>query len=151
MKSWISFLLPDDEYKQKKMLYFYSEGAIILFLSLIVVFIGDYYFNMDIGISLLISIAIFPLYVTARYIISGIEYTDVATDKAYKKELKVIFVRVIGFIVIFTLLFMIFDGIPNGTDEWLNVIGLLLSVGFVWFITSFVSLKRSYKKNKDLS
>lgn len=151
MKSWISFLLPDDEYKHKKVLYFYSEGAIILFLSLIAVFIGNYYFNMDTEISLLISIAIFPLYVTTRYIISGIEYTDVATAKAYRKELKVIFVRLIGFIVIFIILFMIVDGIPNGFDEWLNFVGLLLSVGFVSFITSFVSLKRSYKKNKDLS
>ena len=35
MKTWIHFLLPDDEYKEKKIMAFLAEGAIILLLSLI--------------------------------------------------------------------------------------------------------------------
>ncbi|MGM8366665.1 hypothetical protein ACLIBG_14510 [Virgibacillus sp. W0181] len=140
MKSWISFLLPNDEYKRKSMLYFYSEGAIILCTSLIVMLICSNYFKMDVGIVLLLSIAIFLLYVTTRYIVSGIEYTEVATEKAYKIELKVIFVRVIGFIIIFTVLNIIWSGFPNEIDEWINILGLLLSVGLVWFGSSQVLL-----------
>ncbi|MFD2208533.1 DUF3278 domain-containing protein [Virgibacillus halophilus] len=150
MKSWICFLLPDDEYKQQKMLYFYSEGAIILVISLIIMMICNTFFNLDAGIVLLSSIAIFLFYITARYIVSGIEYTDVATEKAFKKELKVIFVRVISFVVIFALMYIIWSGVPDVRSEWLNMIGLLLSVGLIWFFSSFISLKRSFKKNRDL-
>ncbi|CAI9395359.1 hypothetical protein ACTQ5K_01435 [Niallia sp. Sow4_A1] len=28
MKSWISFLLPDDEYREEKILYYLSEGSL---------------------------------------------------------------------------------------------------------------------------
>ncbi|MDY0396111.1 hypothetical protein RWE15_19265 [Virgibacillus halophilus] len=77
---------------------------------------------------------------------SGIEYTDVATEKAFKKELKVIFVRVISFVVIFALMYIIWSGVPDVRSEWLNMIGLLLSVGLIWFFSSFISLKRSFKK-----
>ncbi|MEL4027147.1 hypothetical protein NST89_00615 [Caldifermentibacillus hisashii] len=103
MKSWISFLLPNDEYKEKKMLYFFSEGAIILFLSLIVMIICNKYFNLDVETVLLAAIAIFLFYVSGRYIISGIEYADITTESAYRKELRVIFIRTIGFVV------MLFD------------------------------------------
>lgn len=35
MKSWISFLLPDDEYREEKILYYLSEGSIIPFSNLL--------------------------------------------------------------------------------------------------------------------
>ncbi|MCR1832784.1 DUF3278 domain-containing protein [Oceanobacillus caeni] len=151
MKSWISFLLPDDEYKEKRMLYFFSEGAIILFLSVIIMIICNRIFTInDVEIVLLLFVAIFLLYVSGRYIISGIEYTDIATEHSYKKEIKNIFSRTCSFVVIFMLLYLIFLDIPSNRNEWMEIIGLLLSVGIVWFITSFISLRRSYKKNKEL-
>ncbi|MCF3943689.1 DUF3278 domain-containing protein [Oceanobacillus alkalisoli] len=150
MKSWISFLLPDDEYKEKKMLYFYAEGAIILFLSLIVMMICNNFFNLEAETVLLAAIAIFLFYVTGRYMIAGIEYTDIATKHAYKKELRNISVRTIGFVVIFFALYLIFVNIPSSLHKWGELLGLLISVSTVCFLSSYISLNRSYKKNKKL-
>ena len=93
MKSWISFLMPVDEYKEKRMLYFFAEGGILLFLSLVLMMIGNKYFSLDLEFILLSAIILFILYVFARYIVAGIEYTEVATEMAYKKELRVILVK----------------------------------------------------------
>ncbi|MED4718494.1 hypothetical protein [Bacillus badius] len=150
MKSWISFLLPNDEYKEKKMLYFFSEGAIILLLSLIVMIICNKYFNLDVETVLLAALAIFLFYVSGRYIVSGIEYTDISTERAYRKELRVIFIRTIRFVVIFMALYLIFINVPTRLDKWFEILGLLISISVVWFLSSYISLKRSYKKNKEL-
>lgn len=150
MKSWISFLLPNDEYKEKKMLYFFSEGAIILFLSLIVMIICNKYFNLDVETVLLAAIAIFLFYVSGRYIISGIEYADITTESAYRKELRVIFIRTIGFVVIFMICYLIFTNSLKNLDEWFEILSLLIGVSVIWFLSSYISLKRSYKKNKEL-
>lgn len=150
MKSWISFLLPNDEYKEKKMLYFFSEGAIILFLSLIVMIICNKYFNLDVETVLLAALATFLFYVSGRYIVSGIEYTDISTERAYRKELRVIFIRTIRFVVIFMALYLIFINVPTRLDKWFEILGLLISISVVWFLSSYISLKRSYKKNKEL-
>ncbi|GLY12594.1 DUF3278 domain-containing protein [Pseudobacillus badius] len=150
MKSWISFLLPNDEYKEKKMLYFFSEGAIILFLSLIVMIVCNKYFNLDVETALLAALAIFLFYVSGRYIVSGIEYTDISTERAYRKELRVIFIRTIRFVVIFMALYLIFINVPTRLDKWFEILGLLISISVVWFLSSYISLKRSYKKNKEL-
>ncbi|MFS0824690.1 DUF3278 domain-containing protein [Bacillus sp. 1P02SD] len=150
MKSWISFLLPNDEYKKKRMLYFFSEGSIILLLTLVGMIIFNKYIDIGTETSLLLSIAIFLFYISGRYIMSGIEYTDIATEGAYRKELKHIYVRTGGFIGVFILLYLVVTGIPNNQNEWIEIIALLFSVSLLWFITSFISLKRSYKKNKEL-
>lgn len=150
MKSWVSFFLPNDEYKEKKMLYFLSEGAIILFLSLIVMIVCNKYFNLDVETVLLLNIAIFLFYVSGRYIVSGIEYTDISTEREYRKELRVIFIRTIGFVVIFMTLYLIFINVPSSLNEWFEISGLLISVSVVWFLSNYISLKRSYKKNKEL-
>lgn len=150
MKSWISFLLPADEYKERRMLYFFAEGAIIIFISLMLMLICNHFINLDVRNTLLLAIAIFLLYVSVRYMISGIEYTDVVTEKSYRKELKVILTRTCSFVVIFSLLYFIIVGFPNTQNEWIEVIGLLVVVSLVWYITSFISLTRSYKKNKEL-
>lgn len=150
MKSWISFLLPNDEYKEKKMLYFFSEGAVILFLSLIVMMICNKYFHLDVEIVLLVAIAIFLFYVSGRYIVSGIEYTDISTERAYKKELKVISIRTIGFVVIYLVCYLIFINLPKNFNDWFEILSLLIGISIIWFLSSYISLKRSYKKNKEL-
>ena len=150
MKSWLSFLLPDDEYKERRLLYFFSEGAIILFLTLLLMIISNRIFHLEVETALLISIAIFLFYVSGRYILSGMEYTDIATVHSYKREIKHIFSKTCSFTVIFMLLYVFVEGIPNDADGWISIVGLIVSVSFVWFITSYISLKRSYKKNKEL-
>ncbi|MBN3555728.1 DUF3278 domain-containing protein [Fictibacillus nanhaiensis] len=150
MKSWISFLLPDDEYKNIKMLYFFSEGAILLFLSLVVMLIGNKSFQFGTETILLVAIGIFLLYVSGRYIISGIEYTDISTERAYRKELKATIIKVIGFVVIFLTVYLLLMGAPTSLNQWFEIGGLLISVSIVKFLSTYVSLKRSYQKNKEL-
>ncbi|WP_186578208.1 DUF3278 domain-containing protein [Aquibacillus kalidii] len=150
MKSWISYLLPNDEYKEKRMLYFLSEGAVILFFSLIIMIICNNLFNISGENATLLSSAIFLFYVSGRYILSGIEYTDIATEHSYKKELKSIFSRTCSFVVIYMLFYLFVVKIPSNLNEWIDAIGLLLSISLVLFFTSYISLKRSYNKNKEL-
>ncbi|WP_026907311.1 hypothetical protein [Paucisalibacillus globulus] len=150
MKSWLAFFIPSDEYKEKRMLYFLSEGAILLLLSLVVMVICNQFYPMNTGLALLIPIAIFLFYVMGRYILSGIEYTDIATETAYKKEIKRILNKIGGIVVIYALLYLLIVGFPANNTEWIDFIGLLLVVGVLWFFTSFISLKRSYKKNREL-
>jgi len=146
MKSWITFLLPKDEYKEKMMLYFLAEGVVILLLALVGMLVYSNYFNITITNALLITILIFAMYVTVRYSTSGIEYSDVSTIKAYKKESKAIAFRTIVFFVMLVLLYLLLEG----TDKWLNLVLLTLAISITWFLMSFISLKRSYHKNKDL-
>jgi hypothetical protein len=151
MKTWLSFLLPADEYKEKKMLYFLSEGGLILFLSLIVFWIiNKFAINIEVETILLSSMGIFILYMSVRYIISSIEYTDIHTETAYKKELRVILIRVIVFLITFVPIYLVFIEMPTSMEKWFELLGLILGVSFVWFLASYTSLKRSYSKNKKL-
>lgn len=87
MKSWLSFLLPDDEYREKKALYFLSEGSVILLLFLIgTFFINKYVPNLqlDLELALFLAIWLFIGYVFLRYIISGMEYTTFLRNRLIK-------------------------------------------------------------------
>lgn len=78
------------------------------------------------------------------------EYGDVATEKAFRKERRVILIRTIGFVVIFLMLYLTIIEFPADWSQWFELLGLLLVVSVVMFITNYISLKRSYQKNKDL-
>ncbi|MGD7008651.1 hypothetical protein [Metabacillus sp. 84] len=89
MKSWISFLLPDDEYKERKIMQFLSESSILLLFYLIALIAAAQIFpgwNPDMELAAGGGIGIFSFYVCGRYILSGIEYTDVTTEKRFAKE-----------------------------------------------------------------
>lgn len=150
MKSWISFLLPDDEYKEKKLLHFLSEGAIILFLSLLVTLISSRFINFDPETVLFLHVVLFVIYVLGRYIISGIEFTNIATEQEYKKELKVIVVKSAGFTAMFILVYPFISGLPASISEWLGTLGFSTLAGLMMFFINFISLKRSYNRNKEL-
>lgn len=150
MKSWITFLLPEDEYKERKMLFFFAEAGVFLFAVLSVLLVTNNYFTFDAGTVLLLGVALFLFYITARYMFAGIEYTDVMSEKAYKKQVKVTFVRSLSFLAIFVVLYAIFLGIPSDRGEWLDVIGISVITAIIMFVTTYISLKRSYKKNKEL-
>ncbi|MGD7045706.1 DUF3278 domain-containing protein [Jeotgalibacillus proteolyticus] len=150
MKTWISLLLPNDEYKEKKILAFLAEGGVLLFISLIFMTFLNRYTNVDAEIVLLISMGVFVLYISGRYTLSGIEYTEVSTEKAYKKERNVILVKSFSFILIFVCLYFVFIQFPATWAEWAEISGFLLTVFLLMYVSSFISLKRSYKKNKEL-
>ncbi|RPF56537.1 hypothetical protein [Abyssicoccus albus] len=150
MKSWISLFLPRDEYKEKKILYFFGEGSVLLMLYLVFMLLGLFWFQIDGQTIVLIGIMIFLFYVTLRYIFSGIEYTEVSTKSQYKKELKFISFRSIFALFGYALMYLLLEGIPSTTEAWIDFIGLTICFSVVWGIISFISLKSSYKKNKDL-
>ena len=149
MKSWISILLPEDEYKERKMLQFLSEGGVILFLSLIAALVFGRFYALDAELVLLLHVAIFLFYVLGRYIVSGIEFTDVATDREYKKEMKVILVKSVGFTAMFILFTPLFN-MSSSTSGWIEIIGVAALAGLFLFIINYVSLKRSFNRNKEL-
>lgn len=150
MKSWISFLLPNDEYKEKKILHFFSEGAILLFLSLLVTLICSRFINFDTETVLFLHVFLFMIYVLGRYIISGIEFTNIATEQEYKKELKVIVVKSAGFTAMFILVYPFISGLPASISEWLGTLGFSTLAGLMMFFINFISLKSSYNRNKEL-
>ncbi|ANU28279.1 hypothetical protein [Planococcus versutus] len=150
MKSWISFLLPDDEYKESKILYFFSEGAILLFLSLLVTFICSRFISFDTETVLFLHVVLFVVYVLGRYIVSGIEFTSIATEQEYQKELKVILVKSAGFTAMFILVYPFISGLPVSISEGLGIIGFSTWAGLMMFFINFISLKRSYNRNKEL-
>lgn len=153
MKSWISFLLPEDEYKEKKLLYFLAEGAVILVAALLFIFISSRYipaFQIDVEFSIFLVIALFITYVFLRYILSGIEYTDIATQSSYKKELANIFMKSGIFGCLFMTLYFISSILSSNTSGWIETIGFGLTTAFFWFLLSYISLKKSYNKNKEL-
>lgn len=151
MKSWISFLLPEDEYKEKKILHFFSEGSILLFLALIVSLICSRFINIDTETILFLHVVLFAVYVLGRYVLSGIEFTAIATEREYKKERKVIVIKSVGFVIIFLLGYSFVSEFPSSLSEWINILGVSLLAGLFLFFINFISLKRSYQKNKELA
>ena len=153
VKSWISILLPNDEYKEKRILYILAEASIVLLVFLLFSFglhelISHWAFGIDVVTGS--GIAIFVGYVTFRYIFSGIEYTDIGTEMEYKKEKGLITFKSVTFVVIFFILYSLFIGLPSTGEQWFEILGLLVCVGIGMFLINYISLKRSYKKNKSL-
>lgn len=150
MKSWISVLLPTDEYKEKRMVYFFAEGGVLLLLMLFLLMISSIFFTISVGVALFTSIAVFLLYVVVRYILSGMEFTEVATETSYKKEVKNTLKKTSGFVLIFAVFYLLLGDVPSNRIEWIESVGLMVSVGIAWFLLNYISLKRSYNKNKEL-
>lgn len=74
----------------------------------------------------------------------------ISTEKEYKKERKIIVLKAAGFIAISLAVFSIFIEVPTRFEEWIETFGLLVLAGFFMFFTSYISLKRSFQRNKDL-
>ncbi|PEW08800.1 DUF3278 domain-containing protein [Bacillus cereus] len=153
IKSWLSVLLPKDEYKKQKTLYFLAESSIILFITLIILFSihrisPDLEINPEIYLGM--SISIFVIYILTRYILSGIEYSNITTEKEFRKEKNRISFNSLKFIFIFFITYSLIIGIPKTQSQWIDLIILILLSGIFMFLLGYISLRRSYKKNKDL-
>lgn len=94
MKTWLKIFLPDDEYKERQMLIFLAEAAVVqVVLVLALMMIDQLFFPMTSKLMLVICLFSIILYVGVRYIFSGIEYTEVSTEKEYKKQVKMLRVK----------------------------------------------------------
>ena len=156
MKSWLKIFLPQDEYKERQMLNFLAEAAVLQVILIVVLMIINQLF-VPMSSKFLLTICVFSmiLYVGVRYIFSGIEYTDISTEKEYKKQVKLLRIKSIGFAAIFFILAVFFNLLgsvsffDNREDQLDFFIVLAIAVVFL-FGTQYISLRRSYMKNKDL-
>lgn len=152
-KTWISKLLPKDEYREKRMLYFFTEAAIILGVLLVLYTVLALYIPiLDIpgSIIALLSFMFLMTYITIRSILTGIEHPDVATEKRFKKQKRTSILTAISFMGIFIISSLLIKGIPSNVEDVLDIIGPAFLAAIFFFIINYVSLKKSYKKNKEL-
>ncbi|WP_257348714.1 DUF3278 domain-containing protein [Pseudalkalibacillus decolorationis] len=152
-KSWISFLLPDDEYKEKKMLYFMAESAVLLAVALFIYALitnVELYGSSETGTLAGLSFVFLTGYVLVRYTFSGIEYTDIVGHNSYQKEKKTILFRSLMFLITFLVASIILKGIPADMEELLDLLGPSILAAVFMYFWNYISLKRSYQKNKDL-
>jgi uncharacterized membrane protein YkvI len=148
--SWLSLFLPEDEYKEKRILYFLGEVAILgLCVSLLFLMASYIYPLRLIEMNMFFSFVIVGqvIYIFLRYIFSGMEYTDTFSSKDYKREMKKIFFQSLTFTLVFFVLYVLISGLPQKQPEWRGVIGLPIISGFLMFLINFISLKSSYRKN----
>src|SRR5699024_11113237 len=123
--------------------------ALLLLLGLIKYVFNFMFFDADI----LIMMAPFLMmaYVYLRYIFSGIEFTEVASKGAYHKQRRASGKRSLLAGLLFFLIQLLINGLPANPDEKLDLIALPIIFTIFYFLFDFISLKRSYRKNKDLT
>ena len=156
MKSWLKIFLPDDEYKERQMLFFLAEAAVLQVILIIVLMAVDQLFiPLTSKFMLICCLAGILFYVGLRYILSGIEYTDISTEKDYKEQVKILKIKSLGFIVIYIILAVIFEvlgwvSLFDSRNEQVEFFIILALAGVFIFVTQYISLRRSYLKNKEL-
>ncbi|GGE71867.1 hypothetical protein [Priestia taiwanensis] len=146
MNSWITKFLSNDEYKQKQLLAFIAEGAIIQLVGSFLIFALHLYYGIDILFMFAMPV-IFLFYVFGRYLLSGIEYTDLFTEEDYKKKRnRFFFIELPGYtITLFVLQLILIQDRPL-----IDIIGVTITSNTLLIVVRLVSLRRSYKKNRNL-
>lgn len=151
-KTWIRFLLPDDEYKRRNMLVYFAEAAILQLVAVVaLIVISRFEFiPLDSGIVLIGMLFGTIAYIWIRYILSGMEFAEIMTEKAYRRERKVIVIKSTSFLLIMCVSMSSFYAF--GTMSVPLIEGLIVSfiAVLLLFLTNYVSLKRSYQKNREL-
>ena len=156
MKTWLNYFLPEDEYKERQMLIFLAEAA-VLQVILILILMMTSQFIVPLAATLMLSICLFSiiLYVGIRYIFSGIEYTNVCTEQQYKHEIKLLRKKSFSFMAIYLLLAVVFQFIGSASffdtkESRFDFFVILAISGLFLFATQYISLRMSYEKNKNL-
>lgn len=153
MKTWLSIFLPNDEYKERQMLIFMAEAAVIqVVIALVLLIITQLFLPLPSKFILVICIFSIILYAGIRYIFSGIEYTDISTENEYKKQVKVLRGKSIGFAVLYVVLSFMFQlfGFFEGSVNILDFFIVSVISAVFLFGTQYISLRKSYLKNRDL-
>lgn len=135
IKSFLNFLLPDDEYKRIRIVYFIAEAAVILAVVLLLYTLFTSWFDWQSGEGFVIAIlsAFFILmYTFIRYIFSGMEHTNVVHREQFVKKKKSILFNALGVGFVFFVLNLIFEGFPNNWEEAMDIIGP--TIFFIIFI-----------------
>ncbi len=152
IKSWLNSFLPSDEYKKQKNLYFLSESLIIIIFFLFISLLLNNLLNitLDFELVVMLAFAICSIYYFLRYVLSGIEYSNIYTKKEFKIEKRKIVFQTIRFTIMFGVLYLLFVEVPKSLATWLEYAIYICIIGIFAFLMSYISLRRSYNKNKKL-
>ncbi|MFN2746838.1 MULTISPECIES: DUF6773 family protein [Bacillus] len=149
----MKFFKSGDEYVNKSMNQFFSEAGMMIAALLFLDFLIRGLILQRPSSEYLVSGIAFAVYagwILLRYLLSGLEYPEIASKTAYRKKRKEMLAVSITSGIIFSILTLIFTGIPDGPEEWLDLIVMFVLFTFLYFITNFISLHKSFKKNQDL-
>ncbi|WP_040286077.1 hypothetical protein [Sporosarcina koreensis] len=152
-KTWIANLLSKDEYREKRFLYFVAESVLILSILLFLYLIVDSFLidlNVPGDVMALISLGFLSIYILLRSTLTGIEYPEIATKARYKKEKRSKVYGSIRFGILFIIVYGVFKGIPANLQEVVNVIGPATLATIFFFLLNYISLRKSYSKNRKL-
>lgn len=152
-KTWIANLLSKDEYREKRFLYFVAESVLILSILFFLYLIIDS-FLIDLNVAgdmmALISLGFLSIYILLRSTLTGIEYPEIATKERYKEEKRSKAYESIRFGILFIIVYGVFKGIPANLQEAVNVIGPAILAAIFFFLLNYISLRKSYSKNREL-
>lgn len=152
-KTWIANLLSKDEYREKRFLYFVAESVLILSILLFLYLIVDSFLidlNVPGDMMALISLGFLSIYILLRSTLTGIEYPEIATKARYKKEKRSKIYGSIRFGILFIIVYGVFKGIPANLQEVVNVIGPATLAAIFFFLLNYISLRKSYSKNREI-
>lgn len=137
-------LLARDEYKQQQISKFIVEGALLQFATSSVMMALFVFTSIEPFILLMIPCLIFLFYVLVRYILSGIEFTEVFTKEEYKQMRKKNLIRSLSFSVVFAIQLWLFG------RSTVDIIAIALIAGLIWLFMDTISLHKSFRKNQSL-
>lgn len=152
-KTWIANLLSKDEYREKRFLYFVAESVLILSILLFLYLIVDsFLINLNVpgDMMALISLGLLSIYILLRSTLTGIEYPEIATKARYKEEKRSKVYGSIRFGILFIIVYGVLKGIPANLQEVVNVIGPAILAAIFFFLLNYISLRKSYSKNREL-
>ncbi|WP_240378241.1 hypothetical protein [Bacillus piscicola] len=114
--SFLNIFLPEDEYKRLRVLYFMAETTFLSVVILLIFGLMKYILNfstLDTEFVVLLGPFVMMAYAYVRYILSGIEHTEVSNDQEYKKARRIAVKRSLLVGVVFFVLNFIIKGIPT--------------------------------------
>ncbi|ELK48059.1 UNVERIFIED_CONTAM: hypothetical protein N8J90_05810 [Halobacillus marinus] len=153
VQSFLNYFLPKDEYKRSQIVYFMAEAAFLTVLLLLpLTLMNNIWWNSQSfnEISILLTPVFVMAYTYFRYVFKGIEHTDISEEKTYRAQRRLNRKRALFFAAIFMIVLLINNGIPSTGMEILDIAGPVF-LGFLFYLLfDYISLKRSYNKNKDL-
>lgn len=152
-KTWIANFLSKDEYREKRFLYFVAESVFILGILLFLYLIIDSFFvalHVPSDMMALLTLGFISTYILLRSTLTGIEHPGIATKAKYTEKKRSKVFESIRFGILFIIFYGVFKGIPTNLQEVMNIIGPATLAAIFFFILNYLSLKKSYRKNKEL-
>src|SRR5699024_7648226 len=141
------------EYQEQRILYFIAEAAVLLVAFLFLyLFVNTFITELNITGEIigLLSFLLLFTYVMIRSFSSRIEYYKMATKSRFKKEKRAKLVSSLIFRAVFLIIYIIFKGFPSSGKEIFDIIMPAVFATFFFYLFQYISLNKSYKKNKEL-